>query len=155
MRVKLIAVGTKMPAWVEQGWMEYHKRLPREFKLELVELPLGQRSKSASVEKAMAAEGERMLAAIPDGDWVVALEVGGQSWSTEKLAANLADWQMQGKNLSLLVGGPDGLARDCLQRANQQWSLSALTLPHPLVRVVLVEQLYRAVSILNNHPYHK
>ncbi len=135
--------------------MEYHKRLPREFKLELVELPLGQRSKSASVEKAMAAEGERMLAAIPDGDWVVALEVGGQSWSTEKLAANLADWQMQGKNLSLLVGGPDGLARDCLQRANQQWSLSALTLPHPLVRVVLVEQLYRAVSILNNHPYHK
>ncbi len=155
MRFKIIAVGTRMPAWVEDGFKDYAKRLPRDFSVEVVELPLGPRGKNASVAKAIAKEGEQMLAAIPKGDKVIALDVLGKPWSTEKLAGNLANWSMECSNYSLLIGGPDGLAPECLARADAKWSMSALTLPHPLVRIVLIEQLYRAWSILNNHPYHK
>lgn len=155
MRFKIIAVGTRMPAWVEDGFKDYAKRLPRDFSVEVVELPLGPRGKNASVPKAIAKEGEQMLAAIPKGDKVIALDVLGKPWSTEKLAGNLANWSMECSNYSLLIGGPDGLAPECLARADAKWSMSALTLPHPLVRIVLIEQLYRAWSILNNHPYHK
>jgi 23S rRNA (pseudouridine1915-N3)-methyltransferase len=155
MRLRVIAVGTKMPDWVEQGYREYAKRLPRDFTVEMVELALGPRGKNASIEKAISREGETMLAAIPEADRVIALDVLGKPWSTEQLADNLAGWRMDGRNCSLLIGGPDGLAPPCLQRADLTWSLSALTLPHPLVRIVLIEQLYRAWTILNNHPYHK
>ncbi|MCV6623547.1 MAG: 23S rRNA (pseudouridine(1915)-N(3))-methyltransferase RlmH [Cellvibrionaceae bacterium] len=155
MRTRIIAVGTKMPAWVETGYKDYAKRLPRDFSVEVLELPLGPRGKNASIEKAIAKESEAMLAAIPDGDKVIALDVKGKPWSTEQLADKLADWRMDGNNYSLLIGGPDGLSQQCLQRADVRWSLSALTLPHPLVRIVLIEQLYRAWTILNNHPYHK
>ncbi len=155
MRIKVIAVGTKMPAWVETGYQEYAKRLPRDFSVQVVELPLGPRGKNASVQKAITKEGEQMLAAIPSGDRVIALDVEGKPWSTEQLARNLSDWRMEGDNYSILIGGPDGLAPTCLQRAHARWSLSALTLPHPLVRIVLIEQLYRAWTILHNHPYHK
>ncbi len=96
-----------------------------------------------------------MLAAIPDSDRVIALDVKGKSWSTEQLAQNLSRWRMDGDNYSLLIGGPDGLASDCLTRCDAKWSLSALTLPHPLVRIVVIEQLYRAWTILQHHPYHK
>ncbi|WP_111641008.1 23S rRNA (pseudouridine(1915)-N(3))-methyltransferase RlmH [Marinimicrobium alkaliphilum] len=155
MRLRLIAVGTKMPAWVEQGYQEYAKRLPRDCAVELVELPLGSRGKSTDPAKAIEKEGEAMLAAIGKGDQVIALDVKGKPWSTEQLAERMADWRMSGRNYSLLVGGPDGLAPACLALAQQRWSLSALTLPHPLVRIVLIEQLYRAWTLLNNHPYHK
>lgn len=155
MRFKIIAVGTRMPSWVEEGYKDYAKRLPRDFSVEMVELGLGQRGKNASLAKAIAREGEQMLAAIPKGDKVIALDVLGKPWSTEKLASNLANWSMECSNYSLLIGGPDGLAPECLARADAKWSMSALTLPHPLVRIVLIEQLYRAWSILNNHPYHK
>jgi len=155
MRTRIIAVGTKMPAWVAEGYKDYSKRLPRDFTVEVVELGLGPRGKNASTSKAIAKEGEQMLAAIPAGDKVIALDVKGKPWSTERLAGNLADWRMEGYNYSLLIGGPDGLAPECLARADLKWSLSALTLPHPLVRIVLIEQLYRAWTILNNHPYHK
>ncbi|WP_353411243.1 23S rRNA (pseudouridine(1915)-N(3))-methyltransferase RlmH [Pseudoteredinibacter isoporae] len=155
MRTRIIAVGTKMPAWVETGFKDYAKRLPRDFPVEVVELPLGPRGKNASIEKAIAKESEAMLAAIPEGDKVIALDVKGKPWSTEQLAGKLAHWRMEGDNYSLLIGGPDGLSAECLQRADARWSLSALTLPHPLVRIVLIEQLYRAWTILNNHPYHK
>lgn len=145
-----------MPAWVEAGYQEYAKRLPRDVKVELQELPLGQRSKNnPDIARAIAQEGERMLGAIPQGDRVVALEVQGKNWSTEQLAERMRDWQMQGDNCTLLIGGPDGLARNCVARANEKWSLSGLTLPHPLVRIVLIEQLYRASTILSGHPYHK
>ncbi len=144
-----------MPAWVETGFKDYAKRLPRDFSVEVVELPLGPRGKNASIEKAIAKESAAMLAAIPDGDKVIALDVKGKPWSTEQLSEKLADWRMDGNNYSLLIGGPDGLSAECLQRADVRWSLSALTLPHPLVRIVLIEQLYRAWTILNNHPYHK
>ena len=144
-----------MPKWVEQGVDEYCKRLPPELKLEVKEIALGKRGKGADIRRAIASEGQQMQAAIGDRDRVVALDVKGKPWSTEQLASNLRDWQLGGANISLLVGGPDGLAQECLDRADQHWSLSALTLPHPLVRIVLAEQLYRAWTINNNHPYHR
>ncbi len=155
MRLRVIAVGTKMPSWVAAGWREYAKRLPTEFNLDLVEVGLGKRSRNQPTDRAMASEGEAMLKAIASGDRVVALEVGGKSWSTADLAVELAAWQNSGDNYSLLIGGPDGLAPACLARAHKMWSLSPLTLPHPLVRVLLIEQLYRAWTINTGHPYHR
>lgn len=155
MRITLIAVGTKMPAWVDQAYNDYAKRLPSDCALKLVELAMPKRGKNTDINKAREKEAELILAAIPKGDRVIALEVGGQSWSTEKLASKLSDWRMSGDNFSLLVGGPDGLAQACVKRADQLWSLSPLTLPHPLVRVLLAEQLYRAWTINQNHPYHR
>ncbi|MDH2431873.1 50S rRNA methyltransferase [Pokkaliibacter plantistimulans] len=155
MKIRLLAVGSKMPGWVEQGYQEYAKRLPAEMSLELIELPMGHRGKNADLVRAIRQEGDAMLAAIGAQDRVIALDVKGKPWSTEDLAQQLSDWRMEGVNISLLVGGPDGLDSRCLQRADAKWSLSALTLPHPLVRVVLAEQLYRAWTILQGHPYHK
>ena len=155
MRLKVIAVGTKMPKWVEMGSEEYTKRLGADLRIEWIELTLGKRGKGADVARAIQAESDAMLAAIGKGDGVIALDVLGKSWSTEHLADQIKSWQMSGRNMSLLIGGPDGLSDACLQRAEQRWSLSALTFPHPLVRVILAEQLYRAWSINNNHPYHR
>ena len=155
MRLKIIAVGTKMPAWVETGCTEYSRRMPSELKVEWIELPLGQRGKGADIKRAMAREGEAMIKAIGRSDKVVALDVLGKPWSTEQLAGQLADWQFQRCDYSLLIGGPDGLAPQCLARADLKWSLSPLTMPHPLVRILLAEQLYRAWSINAGHPYHK
>lgn len=155
MRVSLIAVGTRMPAWVEAGVNEYRKRLPSELQLDIREIALAKRGKNADIARAMQQEGSAMLAAIAPRDVVIALDVQGKSIGTEQLAARLAQWQLSGDNFSLLVGGPDGLAPECLERARERWSLSALTLPHPLVRVLIAEQLYRAWSINNNHPYHR
>lgn len=155
MRIRIIAVGTKMPAWVETGYAEYAKRMPRDCVVELVELPLAQRGKNTDIARAMEKEGEEMLAVIGKGEQVIALDVKGKPWSTEQLAEQMANWRMSGNNYCLLIGGPDGLAPQCLAQAHVRWSLSALTLPHPLVRIVVIEQLYRACSILQNHPYHK
>ncbi len=155
MHIRVLAVGTKMPSWVAQGVHEYQKRLPREWKFDWVELAVGHRGKSQDVNKAIEAEGDAMMAAIKAGEHVIALDVKGKVWSTEQLSAQASQWQMSGQDVALLIGGPDGLSAKCLNRASQRWSLSALTLPHPLVRIVLVEQLYRSWSMLNNHPYHK
>ncbi|MEP3856741.1 MAG: 23S rRNA (pseudouridine(1915)-N(3))-methyltransferase RlmH [Porticoccus sp.] len=155
MRLRILAIGTKMPDWVESGCNEYLKRLPPELRIEVVELPLGKRGKGADIQRAILREGEAMLKAIGERDQVIALEVQGKSWSTGDLAVNLQHWQGSGDNVSLLVGGPDGLAPACLARADSRWSLSPLTLPHPLVRVLLAEQLYRAWSINAGHPYHR
>lgn len=155
MKIRLLAVGSKMPDWVTKGFQEYTKRLPTEVAFELIELPMGHRGKGADLARAIRQEGDAMLAAIPKGDRVIALEVQGRSWSTEQLAQQLEDWQMDGRNVSLLVGGPDGLDPRCVSAADQKWSLSALTLPHPLVRVLLAEQVYRAWTIIQGHPYHK
>jgi 23S rRNA (pseudouridine1915-N3)-methyltransferase len=155
MKVRLLAVGGKMPEWVTQGFNEYVKRLPSEMAFELVELPLGHRGKSSDPARAIRQEGDAMLASIPKGDRVIALEVSGKNWSTEQLAEQMESWQMDGCNVSLLVGGPDGLDRRCVQLADQKWSLSGLTMPHPLVRILLAEQVYRAWTITKGHPYHK
>jgi 23S rRNA (pseudouridine1915-N3)-methyltransferase len=134
---------------------EYRKRLPPEIDFDIREIALAKRGKNTDINRAIAQEGEAMLAAVPARDQVIALDVQGKSYSTEQFAALLAEWQMSGDNVSLLVGGPDGLAGDCLARARARWSLSALTLPHPLVRVLVAEQLYRAWTINNHHPYHR
>ena len=155
MNIHLIAVGEKMPRWVQDGYSEYAKRLPTECALRLIEVPAGKRGKNADIARLIRDESERMLAAIPKGAAVLALEVGGRSWSTEQLAQNLDDWMGSGRDLALLVGGPDGLGVAARKAADQLWSLSPLTLPHPLVRVVLAEQIYRAWSILRNHTYHR
>ncbi len=155
MKIHLIAVGNRMPDWVEKGYKEYAKRMPREVTLELHEIAAGQRGKSLDPKRAMAAEAEKMLAAIPRDCQVIALDEKGQSWSTVQLSQKLEAWMGEGRDVALLVGGPDGLAAECKARADQTWSLSNLVFPHPLVRIVLSEQLYRAWSILRNHPYHR
>ncbi len=144
-----------MPAWVQTGFDEYAKRLPPECALKLAEIPAEKRGNNANVAALRAKEGGRLLAALPKGAHVVALEVNGKAWSTEDLAAQLKRWMQHGNDVALLVGGPDGLDAACRARANEQWSLSPLTLPHPLVRIVVAEQLYRAWSILAGHPYHR
>ena len=155
MRLSILAVGGRMPAWVKEGVEEYSKRLPRELTLHWREIPLAKRGKDANAETLCAAEGEQLLKALPAGERVIALDVQGKRLSTESLAQSLADWQMSGDNYSFLIGGPDGLSEACLDRADWRWSLSDLTLPHPLVRVVLAEQLYRAWTITVHHPYHR
>jgi 23S rRNA (pseudouridine1915-N3)-methyltransferase len=155
MRLTVIAVGTRMPAWVEQGVAEYSKRLPRELQLCWREIPLGHRGKGADPDRARRRESEAVLKAIPEGDRVIALDVAGRQRSTGALAADLEAWLMSGDSFSLLIGGPDGLGQECLSRAEQRWSLGELTLPHPLVRIILAEQLYRAWTITVKHPYHR
>ncbi len=155
MNIHLISVGNRMPRWVEEGFAEYAKRMPPECSLRLVEIAPGHRGKGADIARAIRDEGERMLKAIPKGCQVIALEVKGKAWSTEQLADRLAVWMESGSDLALLVGGPEGLDESCRKRADQLWSLSPLTMPHPLVRVVLAEQIYRAWSLMRNHPYHR
>lgn len=155
MKIHLLAVGVRMPEWVEKGYAEYAGRLPRECTLRLLEVPPGRRGAHADVARIVQAEGERLLAAVPAGSRLIALDERGQQWSTMELAGRLAGWLGEGRDVSLLVGGPDGLDADCRARANALWSLSRLTLPHPLVRVVVAEQIYRAWSVLHNHPYHR
>lgn len=155
MKLTLIAVGTKMPAWVQQGYDEYARRFPRDLPLELIEIPAGKRGKNADIKRILEIEGEKMLSAVPRGNKVVTLEVTGENWSSPQLASKLTEWQHDGRDVCLLVGGPEGLAPSCIAASEAKWSLSALTLPHPLVRVVLAESLYRAWSICTNHPYHR
>ncbi|AFJ01764.1 LSU m3Psi1915 methyltransferase RlmH / ybeA [Methylophaga frappieri] len=144
-----------MPQWVTDGYQEYARRLPRDCSLQLTEIVPAKRGKTGHAEQWKQDEGKRLLSALSEQDHVVALAVEGKPWSTPALAAELAAWQQRGQDVSFLVGGPDGLSAECMARANQLWSLSALTMPHPLVRVIMAEQIYRAWSLLNNHPYHR
>lgn len=155
MRIRLISVASRMPRWVEEGYQEYAKRMPADLPVELVDIPLATRGKNADVARLMRREGEQMLAATLPGERIVTLEVNGRNWSTEELAGQLEAWRLDARNVNLMVGGPEGLAEQVSARSDQRWSLSALTLPHPLVRILLAEQLYRAWTILNRHPYHK
>jgi len=155
MRIHLIAVGERMPAWIHTGFEEYRKRLGPECSLQLHEIPAEKRSSGQDVTRLLQKEAARILAALPRDCHVVALERQGKSWSTTELADKLRQWMQSGRDVALLIGGPEGLASDAQQRAQEQWSLSALTFPHPLVRVMVAEQVYRAYSILKNHPYHK
>lgn len=155
MNIQIIAVGTKMPSWVESGLQEYLRRFPRDCSLEIVEIPAGKRGKNADIKRILQKEGELTLAAVPRGNRIVTLEVEGKPWTTPLLAKNLEKWQLDARNVSLLIGGPEGLAPACIKASEQKWSLSALTLPHPMVRVIVAEALYRAWSINNNHPYHR
>lgn len=133
----------------------YAGRLPRELALSLVEVPAGRRAKGADVARLVAEEGRRLMAAVPAGARVVALDRSGAAWSTEDLAGHVAAWLRDGRDVCLLVGGPDGLSPACVEQADDRWSLSRLTFPHAVVRVIVAEQLYRAWSMLENHPYHR
>ena len=155
MRIRLIVVGKKMPDWVQTGYQEYARRLPREISLEIIEIPLIHRGKNADLPRLLQKEGLSILSVIKDTDYVVSLDVTGNKWSTSELSKQLLKWQNLGTDISLIVGGPDGLSPECVARAQQSWSLSNLTFPHPMVRVILAEALYRAWSINAGHPYHR
>ena len=155
MRVRVVAAGTRLPAWVEAGFLEYARRMPPESPLELKEIAVSRGGGAGDGPRALREEGERMLAAVPSGSWAVALEVTGRMLDTAALARWWAARLNDGRDLTFLIGGPDGLGPACLARADERLSLSALTFPHGLVRVLLAEQLYRASSLLKGHPYHR
>jgi 23S rRNA (pseudouridine1915-N3)-methyltransferase len=155
MKIHLVAIGEKMPAWVLAGYDEYARRLPRECSLLLRELPLATRGKTGDPLRWKREEAELIRAALPKGAYIVALDVLGKAWDTPELSRRLGVWMQEHADVVLLVGGPDGLDDTLLGEAHARWSLSPLTFPHPLVRVLLAEQVYRAWSLLNNHPYHR
>lgn len=155
MKARLVAVGERAPAWVAEGFAEYRKRLSHWLPLDLAEVEPGLRGKGRDAARAMADEGARVLAAVPKGALVVALDGRGRAWSSEELAQRLQHWRNGGRDLALLIGGPEGHAPEVLAAADERWSLGPLTLPHMLVRLVVAEQLYRAAALLANHPYHR
>ena len=155
MKCRLIAAGTRLPDWVNCGFADYQKRLRTPLVLELHEISVATRRAGENPERAVQREGADMLAALGRDDYVVALEIAGSSMSTEQLSVWLAERLRDARPLALLIGGPDGLAPPCRERADHSWSLSPLTLPHALVRVVVAEQIYRAMSLAAGHPYHR
>lgn len=155
MRVTILSVGHKMPAWIQDGFHEYVRRMPPEIRVELTELKPEDRGAGRSVEKARAVEGERMLAALPAGATLLALDERGKAFSTQALSLMLAEWMRDGSHPTFAIGGADGLDAAVKERADKVFSLSGLTLPHGMVRVLLAEQLYRAWSIIARHPYHR
>ncbi len=155
MRATIISICDKLPTWVKEGFIDYAERLRRDLPLQCVDLSLGKRGANADIRKALADEGARMLAAIPKNARIIALDGEGERVSSESLAQQLSRWRQEGRDLAFLIGGPDGLAPQCLVAKHQSISLGAMTLPHALVRIVLAEQLFRAHCILTNHPYHR
>jgi 23S rRNA (pseudouridine1915-N3)-methyltransferase len=155
MKIELFAIGTKMPAWVQTGFSDYQTRLPKECELILTELPMTPRTKTGNPTLWKEKDSETLLKAIPSQSLVIALDERGKSYTSEQLADKLQQWRESTQHLSLLIGGPDGLSKQCQARAQSLWSLSELTLPHPLVRIIVAEQLYRAWTLLNDHPYHR
>ena len=155
MKINIIAVGARMPAWVKEGYQEYIKRLPKHFPINLIEIPMCKRSKDADIKRCIETEANRIIDAIPQDTYLIALDKIGENWSTLNLVKQLQYIQAQGQSLTFVIGGPDGLAERCLQRADKIWSLSALTFPHHLVKVILAEAIYRAWTISARHPYHR
>ncbi|MCK4706963.1 MAG: 23S rRNA (pseudouridine(1915)-N(3))-methyltransferase RlmH [Gammaproteobacteria bacterium] len=155
MHIHLVAAGQKMPAWVDMACADFIKRMPPELKLNQVLIPTIKRGKNADIQRIVRDESRNLLVAVPANCQIVALDVLGKSVTTEKLSSILDNWMQQGQDISIVIGGPDGVSDELLAEASVKLSLSALTFPHTLARVVLLEQIYRAWSILNNHPYHR
>lgn len=155
MKINLIAIGNKMPDWVEAASRDFIKRLPAEIKINSVLLPLIKRGKNPDIPRIVRDESRKLLAAAPENSLLVVLDVLGKPLDTVQLSGLLEDWLAQGQDVSIIIGGPDGLSDELLSRARLKISLSAMTFPHTLVRVILLEQIYRAWSILNKHPYHR
>ncbi|RFF28427.1 MULTISPECIES: 23S rRNA (pseudouridine(1915)-N(3))-methyltransferase RlmH [unclassified Wenzhouxiangella] len=152
MDLVVAGVGTRMPAWVADGWREYARRMPPHLPLQLVEVPVAGK---AGAGRESSLEAERLFGKLPERVRVVVLEITARPWSTEKLASRLEQWQLDGDPVWFLIGGADGLHSSALERADERWSLGPATLPHMLVRVLVAEQLYRASTILSGHPYHR
>jgi 23S rRNA (pseudouridine1915-N3)-methyltransferase len=156
MKIKIIAVGKSMPHWVNEAYDDYSKRFnSKELQIELITIKAEKDSKNMPVEILKQKEGVRILDIIQSNEIIIALDEHGKSWNTMDLSTELQSWREESKTICLLIGGPNGLSDDCKKRARKTWSLSALTLPHPLVRVLLIEQLYRAWTLLIDHPYHR
>lgn len=155
MRIYLIAVGTKMPTWVSNGYAEFSKRMPATLPLELTEVVAAKRHKTAVMAKNIHQEGQRIQSAIPKNSILIVLDEKGQSLSSLALAEKMQDWMGTGQNVSIVIGGADGIAELIKQQANEIWSLSSFTLPHAVVRIVIAEQIYRAWTILQHSPYHR
>ena len=155
MKLWLIAVGHKMPVWISTGFTEYAKRMPREAKIELLEIKPEPRTSGKSVIQMMAAEAQRILAAIPPNARHIVLDEHGTMLSTKQMAQHMQEWLGSGHDIAFIIGGADGLHESVKNSAQQILALSPMTLPHGLVRVLLAEQLYRAHSLLHNHPYHR
>lgn len=155
MRVRVIAVGTRMSAWVEAAFQDYSRRLRGANAIELVEIPVARRHADGEAKRAVRREAERILGLLEPREYVVALEERGRTFTTLQLSAWLAERRAHGDPLSFIIGGPDGLDATVSARAQLRWSLSALTFPHGLVRVLLAEQLYRVSTLLAGHPYHR
>jgi len=155
MTLVVAAVGQRMPRWVNEAWTEYARRMPAGLRLSLHEIAMSKRGKNADIKRMVSVESKALHAIIPTGSRIIALDVQGEPWSTAKLSKNLEYWMGDGRDVGFMIGGPDGIAADIMQLADNRWSLGPLTLPHPLVRVVLAEQLYRAWTIIQNHPYHR
>ena len=152
MDLNVLAIGRKMPGWIAQGWQEYARRMPPHLKLNLIELDAAQAGNAAEISSAEAAALQKRM---PQPAWTIALDGRGRQWSTEQLAAQLENWQMNGQAVNFLIGGANGLDDSIRTQSDQCWSLGTLTLPHMLVRVVLAEQLYRAWTVTAGHPYHR
>lgn len=155
MKIDIVAVGKNMPDWVNTGINDYLQRFASQLRCEIIEIAPAKRSKNATATQYKQQEAISILDKIPTQNEVIALDVKGTSWSTPQLAKQIEKWQLNARDITLIIGGPDGLDDRCLARATTHWSLSPLTFPHPLARLILVEQLYRGWSLLNNHPYHR
>lgn len=158
MKLRLLAVGQKMPDWIQSGYDDYAKRLQPLLPVQLMPLAMAKRGKNDSasdIHKYCQQEGQTILTARQPRERLIALEVGGRNLSTEKLADTLKLWMQEGQDVALAIGGPDGLSNEVRQQAEWHWSLSPLTLPHPIVRIIVIEQIYRAMSLINGHPYHR
>lgn len=155
MKLLILAVGNKMPAWITEGYSEYAKRMPREAKIELIEIKPEPRNSGKTAAQIMEAEAQRIKAALPASALCIALDERGDTPTTKQLAQQMQDWMRQGRDVAFIVGGADGLHESIKQAAQQLLALSAFTLPHGMVRVLLAEQLYRAHSLMHNHPYHR
>ncbi len=155
MHIRLIAVGDRQPSWVDTAFENYLKRLPRQWQFRLDLIATAPRSKKADTQSAKSTEGKKVLAKIKDAECVVVLDERGEEFSSPELAARLKDWQGDGRDLTFVIGGPDGVSPECLERADLCWSLSRLTLAHGLARILFIEQLYRAWCLESGHPYHR
>lgn len=155
MHIRLLAVGDRQPEWVDRAFQSYIERFPREWRFRLETIASAKRPKNAPRMRAREIEGQQLLAKIGADEQVVLVDERGKQVTSRELATNLSSWQSDGRNISFIIGGPDGAADDCHKRANSSWSLSNLTLPHGLARVLFAEQLYRAWSLLAGHPYHR
>jgi 23S rRNA (pseudouridine1915-N3)-methyltransferase len=155
MQLLVAAVGQRMPRWVDEAWTEYSRRMPASMNLSVREITLAKRGKNPDTQRLKRVESEALYDAMPQRARVIALDVTGKAWSTETLADKMQDWMGDGRDVGFMIGGPDGIAPEIIQKSDERWSLGPLTLPHPLVRVVLAEQLYRAWTITQNHPYHR